>query len=226
MIVLSPLSKTANAATIPSVKNRNVGGHRRALLLLLAVFMGFFGLIGSRLFYLQLIEGDRYRQLATDNRIRLISREPTRGRILDRNGQELAGSRLSYAVYVWMIATREESWTKTRKQLAQLLGISDTEIQKRLEQSDQESPFLLRIAQGLSPVQVIAIKELAAELPGVVIDTETVRYYPNGDLAAHVLGYIGEISEDELGNRADRGYRPGDVVGVWRRSWKNVTIST
>lgn len=180
---------------------------------MLAISVGLFGVIGSRLFYLQLMEGDRYRQLATDNRVRLISKQPTRGRILDRNGEELAGSRLSYGAYVWATATREASWTNTRKKLAQLLNTSETEIQNRLEQSDQGSPYLLRIAQGLSPAQVTVMQELTTELPGVIVDRETVRYYPNGELAAHVLGYIGEISQEELQNRADEGYRPGDIVG-------------
>lgn len=213
MVVLFRSSQKSDASTISSIKVRNVGRHQRALLILLAISIAFFGVIGSRLFYLQIVEGDRYRQLAIDNRIRLIPQQAIRGRILDRNGQELATSRLSYGVYVWSIATREPSWTNTRQQLAQLLNIPETEIQKRSEQADQRSPFLLRIAQSISLAQVTAIKELATELPGVIVSSEATRYYPNDELAAHTLGYIGEISKEQLQKDRAEEYRLGDVVG-------------
>lgn len=213
MILTSRNSKTSKGYTIPSFERRRVGSHPRSLLIILTLSVVFWGVIGGRLFYLQLVEGSRYHQLAINNRIRLISNQPTRGRILDRDGRELAGSRLSYAVYVWAFAVREPSWENTRKQVARLLNIPETEIQKRLEQVDQESPFLFRIAQDISPAQVTAFQERMTDLPGVVVNTETVRYYPNNELAAHALGYLGEISGEELQQRTNEGYRLGDVVG-------------
>ena len=71
----------------------------------------------------------------------------------------------------------------------------------------------MRVAQWITEKQVIAIEEARSELPGIEVDFESVRYYPNGDLAAHVLGYTGEITDQELEALAPKGYRLGDILG-------------
>jgi penicillin-binding protein 2 len=171
------------------------------------------GGLGSRLAYLQLIQGDRNQELAEENRIRLLPKPPERGRIFDRNGKLMAGSRISYSVFLWPIALEASEWPKTLKRLAQILKMPEAEIQASLEKQGFKSPYRIRIARGLSIRQVVAVEEARRELRGVEIDAETVRYYPNGDLAAHVLGYTGEITDEELETLKPKGYRLGDILG-------------
>ncbi len=192
---------------------RTVGRNYQAVFLMLFVSVFLIGAMGARLAYLQLIQGDRNRQLAENNRIRLIPKQPVRGNIFDRKGRVLASSRLSYAVYLWPIAIKQAEWTKTRQYLSKTLKIPETEIQKRVERAGFNSPSLIRIERDISPAQITALAEYSNQLEGVEVDIEAVRNYPNGDLAAHVLGYTGELNDEELAKRKAEGYRMGDIVG-------------
>lgn len=192
---------------------RQVGRRNQSLILLLFVSLLLLGGLGSRLVYLQLMEGTRNRQLADNNRIRLIPSPPERGKILDRKGKIIAGSRLSHSVYVWPLATKEAKWNHTITKLSSILNIPEAEIRKRVEQAEQDSPFLVRIARGISPQQVTALAEANDELDGVEVNGETTREYKYGDLAAHVIGYTGELNDEEYEKLKKKGYRLGDVVG-------------
>jgi len=192
---------------------RTVGRQYQSVLVMLLISLILLGGIGTRLAYLQLFQGERNRQLADNNRIRLIPRQPERGKILDRRGRILAGSRLSYAVFLWPISNSKQQWAVIVPRLAKLLNIPQKTIESRLEQAGYDSPALLRIARGLSPAQVTALAEFSQELKGVQVEAEAVRNYPYGDLAAHVLGYTGEMSDEDLKAKQDQGYRLGDVIG-------------
>jgi penicillin-binding protein 2 len=180
---------------------------------MLFVSLFLLGGIGTRLGYLQLAQGERNRQLAENNRIRLIPKQPVRGNIFDRKGRVLASSRLSHAVYIWPIARKKAEWPETLKIVSKILKIPEAEIQKRLEKAGYNSPSLLRIARGLSPAQITALEEYGPQLQGIEVDIEAVRNYPHRDLAAHVLGYTGELNDEELAKRRAEGYRMGDIVG-------------
>lgn len=193
--------------------SRTVGRSYQSVIVMLLVSVFLLGGMGSRLAYLQLMQGDRNRQLAENNRIRLIPKPPVRGNIFDRKGKILASSRLSRSVFLWPIALRRAEWPQTLKRLSEILNIPEAEIQKRLDQAGHDSPFLIRVARGLSPAQITALAEYGNELEGVEVDIEAVRDYPNGDLAAHILGYTGELNDEELKARAGEGYRIGDIVG-------------
>lgn len=181
--------------------------------MMLIVTLVMLGGIGTRLAYLQLFQGERNRQLADNNRIRLIPRQPERGNILDRKGRIMAGNRLSYAVFLWPISNSQQDWKKILPRLAKILNIPQANIKDRLEQAGYSSPELVRIARGLSPAQVTALAEFGQELKGVQVQAEAVRNYPYGDLAAHVLGYTGEMGDEDLKARQNEGYRLGDVIG-------------
>jgi len=190
-----------------------IGRGRQAVVLMVGISLALFGGIGSRLAYLQLVKGQEHQQMADSNRIRLIPKPPDRGRIFDRQGRLLAGSRLSYSVFLWPIAQRPQEWQKTLTTLAQLLDIPEKEMQNRLERAGYYSPYLLRLARGIGPAHITALMEHSDHLPGVIINAEPIRYYAHGELFAHVLGYTGEISEQELQARQGENYRLGDVIG-------------
>jgi penicillin-binding protein 2 len=192
---------------------RTVGRNWQSVVVMVIVSAALGLGIVPRLAYLQILEGDRNRQLAENNRVRIIPRAPVRGNIFDRHGKILASSRFSHAVYVWPLAIRKENWLSTRRTLARILNIPESEIQERLEKEGAKSPSLVRIARGISPSQFTEISENRLQVEGVELDIESIRNYPNGDLAAHILGYTGEMNEEELVKKRSQGYRMGDVVG-------------
>ncbi len=194
---------------------RTVGRQYQAVVIMLLLSLLMVGGIGSRLAYLQLVQGDRNRELAEDNRVLLLPRRPARGTIFDRNGQILVGSRLSHSVSIWPIALPKEDADKEKiiARLAQILDVPAEEINDRLEQSSYNLNKSVPISRGLSSAQTTALAEYADQLPGVRVEAEAVRNYPRGDLAAHVLGYTGELNDEELETLKDQDYRLGDVIG-------------
>ena len=197
----------------PAENTRSMGkGLRPAILFLLGLLV-LIGILGGRLFYLQLIEGDRNQQLAENNRIRLIAKPPERGRLFDRKGNIFASSRLAHVVYLWPIAQPKEKWGAIINRLAELMNVSPQTITDKLEQEGYNSPNLVRVSTAISPKLVTVLSEHSLELTGVKVEPEAVRYYPNGDVAAHVLGYAGELTAEEFPKLREKGYRPGDVIG-------------
>jgi penicillin-binding protein 2 len=163
---------------------------------------------------MQLAQVEDSRQSADDNRIRIVPRPPERGRIVDRNGLLLAGSQLSYGVFLWPRTHSTADWKPIIERLARYLDVPSAEITSRLEQVGYTSPFPVRILRNANPAAITRLEENSALLPGMAIQPEAIRYYPNKTLAAHLLGYTGEISLDELKAAPTvAGYRMGDVVG-------------
>ena len=192
---------------------RSVGRKNQALMLMSGVIAIVLGGLGGRLAYIQLVQGTQNRELAESNRIRLLPKQPERGKILDRTGKTLAGSRLSHSVFLWPLAQKKTEWSQTLERVSQILNIPVADIQKRLEKEGYNSPYRVRIARSISPQKVTALAENIGELDGVQVDAEAVRSYPNGDLAAHVLGYTGELTDDDFKKHQQDQYRLGDVIG-------------
>ncbi|HEY9763241.1 MAG TPA: penicillin-binding protein 2 [Trichocoleus sp.] len=192
---------------------RTVGKRYQSVFLMLLATVVLLGAFGSRLAQLQLINGERNRQLAENNRIRLVPKRPARGALLDRKGKVLAGSRLSHSISIWPIALPKSEWPTVIGRLSAILNVPEQEIRAKLEQAGYESIESITIARGISPAQATALAEYGADLKGVRLEAEAVRNYPNGDLAAHVLGYTGELTDEQFKKRRPEGYRLGDVVG-------------
>ena len=194
---------------------RTVGRQYQSVVIMLLLSLLMVGGIGARLAYLQLVQGDRNRELAEENRVLLLPRRPARGTIFDRNGNVLVGSRLSHSVSIWPIALPKEDADREKiiARLAQILDVPVEEISDRLQQSSGNLNKSVPISRGLSSAQTTALAEYADQLPGVRVEAEAVRNYPRGDLAAHVLGYTGELNDAELETLKDQEYRLGDVIG-------------
>lgn len=205
MAILPPL--------LSSQKNtRTVGRGVQSTFVILFTLLMLSG-IGARLVYLQIVQGAKHRQRAESNRVRIIPKQPERGNIFDRNGKLLASTRYPRSVYLWPMAHRKSSWSVVGPRLAQILEISEAEIEKTLEESAVNPSSLIRIARNLNEAQVTALREYENELPGVEINTEAVRYYPYGKELAHILGYTREITAEQLKKKKAQGYRLGDVMG-------------
>lgn len=183
---------------------------RRAVFLMLLVTTAMVGFT-YRLVQLQLVQGSYNRQLAEQNRVRLMPIPSDRGTITDRNGKLLAANRLSRSVYLWPRQQTPQQWQATAARLSPLLGVPPTEILDRLQQAGYNSPLPVRISQQLSPTAFVALAEQSEQFSGVEVLAESSRYYPNNNLASHVLGYIGEATEEDM--EAHPEYPSGMIVG-------------
>ncbi|HAC63863.1 MAG TPA: penicillin-binding protein 2 [Cyanothece sp. UBA12306] len=193
--------------------NRTIGQKRQPWLIMILISLVLFGGIGSRLAFLQLFQGEIYREKAENNRIRIIPKPPVRGNIFDRKGRVLASTRLTHAAYLWPMVLKQPNWPENLRYLAKLISIPEATIQGKIEQAGYNSPTLIRIARSLNPAQITALEEFKGELNGLEVDIESVRDYPNQELASHVLGYTGELNAEQLAKRRSDGYRLGDIVG-------------
>ena len=180
------------------------------------------GALLSRLWFLQVLAGDRYAELAQSNEVRTVLTEAPRGRILDRNGDELVKNRVAHTISAdrnrLLDAAgepKDEQAEEVLGRLSELLELPRDEIVERMT-SVRYSPLRpTPIAIDVAPEMVFAVSEHAELFPGVVAERLPVRTYPYGDLAAHVVGHVAEISSDELDEDFYRSlaYQPGDVVG-------------
>ena len=192
--------------------SRHTGMGRQSALLL-AVVLLFSGAMVARLAWLQLLHGAENRARADENRIRLLPRNPIRGRLLDRHGQVLATSRLTYNLYIQPREVGDAQWPALRDRLATVVGLPAAQLEARRSSGANAEGFRIALASGLKSEQVLRFREQAAGLQGAEVDVDILRSYPHGRLAAHVLGYTSGITEEEYTQLQPKGYRIQDRVG-------------
>ncbi len=183
---------------------------RRAISLIL-LGTALVTVCSARLIQLQILQGNYYRERAEKNRIALIPIPADRGNIIDHNGKLLAANRLSRSVYLRPREQTKEEWAETATRLSPILNIPPGEILEKLKQSGYRSAMPVRISRNLSLDAFVALAENSHQFPGLEIRGESSRYYPNGKLAAHVLGYISEATAADL--KANPDFPMGMLVG-------------
>jgi penicillin-binding protein 2 len=167
--------------------------------------------LSSRLWYLQVLAGDRYGDLAEGNRVRQVVIEAPRGRILDRDDKVLVRNRAAWAVTVKPSELGDRRAVLGR--LARVLGTTRPKLEARLADYTGSPLRGIPVAEDVPMQQLFYLTEHAERFPGVAPEVLALREYPFGTTAAHVLGYVGEISPEELKQKRFRGYRAGDIVG-------------
>ncbi len=172
-----------------------------------------FAALTTRLWFLQVLAAEDYQQEAENNAVRLVDVPARRGQILDTHGRLLVGNRPSLVVTM----NREEAGDQKEEilfKLSELLDIPADVLGERLDDPRYYVFNPIPIAIDVPRRAVFYLKEHASEFRGVDVVEQPIRTYPEGSLAAHVLGYLGQISPAKLGDPAFAGYQPGDVVGV------------
>ncbi len=169
---------------------------RRALLLgggqvaLLATLIG-------RMYYLQVVEADRYRTLAEDNRINLRLLAPPRGRIIDRFGTPVADNRQNYRVVV--VPEQTPDMARTLEDLGRIVELDEDDLARIAKEARRRRPFVpIIVRDHLNWTQVSRIEVNAPMLPGVSIEMGQTRFYPLGEPMTQILGYVGPVAEHEL----------------------------
>ncbi|MBC7319513.1 penicillin-binding protein 2 [bacterium] len=162
-----------------------------------------------KLYQIQVVQGEYFRELAEGNRIRLFSVSAPRGEIIDRKGRIMAKNRPSFTVSVIPFEGEKE---ESLKLLSKITGVSYTEIKEKIKGAPNKlQPVNIVLDADLKMVS--KIKELEDKLPGVLVTTNVIREYPNKSLASHILGYVGEVSKEEMEVFKDLGVGMGDIVG-------------
>jgi penicillin-binding protein 2 len=162
-----------------------------------------------RLWHLQIAQGSEMERAARRTRIRPLPVAAPRGSIRDRNGKVLATNRPTYVAYI----LPDADLNLIGPRLAPLLGMTDEELRERFDEGRIDSYRPVAVAWRLDTAAVSRIEERKPRLPGVMVAREEERYYPVGAAAAHVLGYVGQVSEADLGSDVGRGLEIGDMIG-------------
>ncbi|MDO8340700.1 MAG: penicillin-binding transpeptidase domain-containing protein, partial [Candidatus Woesebacteria bacterium] len=179
-----------------------------------AVLAAFFMLI-VRLWYLQVKEYDYYSELSTNNSTRLIKSPAPRGIIYDRTGEQIAVNRPGFDLYV--VPEDVQDWDALKTMLKRLIDLDADKIDEMLAKAKRRPRFqAVTLKEDLSWEETVIIESYKFEMPGVMLDVVPKRSYLFGEATAHVLGYLGEISERELKDNSDSGkYYIGDLVGKY-----------
>jgi penicillin-binding protein 2 len=201
---------------------REVMESKQRILVISFVVGAIFFLLLLRLWHLQILSADDYRSMSENNRLRFVPVAASRGAIMDRSGMVLVSNRPSFSLAVVPQEVKDKDGLFDR--LARLLGLDRNELEDRWKKVKGRAKYYpVVLASNISRDQVEIIEENRLRLPGVEIEMKPVREYSSNVLAAHLLGYIGEISDDEMDKKGYEEYNPGDYIGKngIERSWES-----
>ncbi len=176
----------------------------------LALF-GFLLLIAARFWFVQVVSGDYYLELAENNRVRELRLKAARGLIYERQGRLVAENVPSYNLL--LDPSRSQDLEKALTFAERSLNQPAIELREALDEGGGAGSFRpILIAEALSLSEVAAIEALSLEFPEFAIEVGHLRLYRNGPITAHTLGYLGEVNPRDLASR-ESPFKPGDLIG-------------
>ena len=174
------------------------------------------GILGVRLYVLQVVKGKYYADMAENQRIRLLPITAPRGVIFDRNGNMLVDSRPIYEVILSRQDLKGKALSSLVQPLSEGLGVEAEILRDRFEQVALLPAFeSIPIKQEATPGDIGWVEAHKLEFPELRVEQQPQRRYPANGMLSHVLGYVGEVSPDQLNQQAykDKGLKPGDLIG-------------
>ncbi|HET9119497.1 MAG TPA: penicillin-binding protein 2 [Solirubrobacterales bacterium] len=180
-----------------------------------AVVVAAVATVLLRLWSLQILDGPHYRALAQDHGVLDVRVHPPRGDILDRNGKVLVENRTVMTLQLRPSALPSDKSARSGEltKLGELLGLSRREIRQRVRATPQYAGYPVVLKQGLDRRLLFYFLENKESFPGVSVERTYVRKYPDGTLAAHILGQVGQISPHQLTRPQYKTLKPGDIIG-------------
>jgi penicillin-binding protein 2 len=178
----------------------------------LAVVLGA-GALSARLFAIQVGGTGQYTALAATTRTVLEPLPASRGMVFDRAGRPLVSNVASYTVRIRPVDLPESRRDEVIHTLGGLIGMDPADINAAIDSNPGSRYDSVRVAQNVDPTVASFVAESTDDLPGVEVVVETQREYPTKSLFAHILGYVGPVSGDELPDLRDKGYLPDDLIG-------------
>jgi penicillin-binding protein 2 len=178
------------------------------------IALALLGLLLIRLWFLQVISGEQYAEAAEGNRLRTVVTDAPRGVVLDRNGELLVGNRTGTDL---VVDTRELTGTRREQVLNRLAtkleGVTAGELIERVEAGESRPFESVVIAQNVRPALSYYLAQRERQFPGIGLRDSYLRTYPQGRLAAHLLGSTGKITPQEIDDFRGRGYEGNETVG-------------
>ncbi len=169
---------------------------RRAALIVAGQLALLGGLCG-RLYYLQVVESQKYQKLADENRINLRLLAPPRGHIVDRHGTPMAVNIQNYRVV--LVPEQALNVSETLRRLEAVIELSEQDRRRVMRETRRRRAFVpITVRDNLTWTEMSRVEVNAPDLPGITIDVGQSRHYPNGSVAAHVIGYVAAVSEKDL----------------------------
>ncbi len=182
-----------------------IGSLKKLLILIFAV-------IFIRSIHLTIFLHDQKVKLSEDQRYQLFRIRAPRGNIYDRNGRILATNKISYNGYILRVGLKRKQLNRTISTLSRILGLEKEQIMQALIK--EPNPAVpVEVVSGLSWDKVVLLQEKSNLLQGFYIEPEPIRYYPFGEFAVHVIGYVSRISRKELEPFSKYGYYMNSIVG-------------
>jgi len=181
------------------------------LLVFKAAAVAVFLSLGVSFWYLQVVRHQQYRAMAESNHQRKLALRAPRGVLFDRNSRVLVENRDAYSISILREHTKD--LPRTLRLLAAVTGIPEADVRAvmaRHRGQPSYRPVVVVHDATLAQVAAVLARRLDQELPGVVVERVPTRRYPEGGVAAHLIGYVGEATEGQL---AAGGLRPGAIVG-------------
>src|SRR3954465_10715389 len=175
-----------------------------------------FAVIFFRLWYLQVLSGDKYLAEANNNRVREIKVQAPRGKIVDRNGRVLVDNRTGLAIEVTPDKLPKDSRKRRKlyKRLGRVLGTSSRRIRRHVDRQLKALPFSsATVKQDVSLPTVSSLLAHTNDFPGVTAERVFLRQYPHHQIGAHLFGTVGEVTKEELKDARYHGVGLGDRVG-------------
>ncbi|PYS75213.1 MAG: hypothetical protein DMF73_01390 [Acidobacteria bacterium] len=188
---------------------------RVRLRLIQVLVLLLLGVLCVRLYLLQIVNGSRYAEIAENQRIRLLPIPARRGAIFDRNGNQLVDSRPIYSIILSREVTKSVEYSLI-KPLSDGLQLDSEILRERFDQVKLQPAFeSIMIKEGATQADLVWVDAHQLEFPTLRIEETPQRRYPDNGLLCHVLGYVGEISPDQLKQPElrEKGYKPGDIIG-------------
>jgi penicillin-binding protein 2 len=178
------------------------------------VALALFGLLLVRLYWLQVVQFERFRTLSENNRLRIRTIRAPRGQILDRNGRAIAETQASFDLICSPVdVTDLEGEIRL---LEEIVDFDADEILEKIRAARESNPFsAITVARDLHFEQVSVVEFNREALSGFTVQVEAKRSYPYGPAFAHALGYVGETSPEELEQSGDERLARGDIVGKY-----------
>ena len=170
-----------------------------------------FGVLFVRLWALQVLSGNEFLVAAQNNQLRLLRLDAPRGPIEDRHGHVLVQNTNATAVKIWPADLPKHGAYQELRRLSRILEVPLADVTAQIKKNRGDPLTPVTVKDSVNEGEVHYLLEHQTEFPGMSITNTYVRQYPLGDLAAHILGYVGPISEDQL--KTSKGYAASDKIG-------------
>ncbi|MBI3756278.1 MAG: penicillin-binding protein 2 [Deltaproteobacteria bacterium] len=195
--------------------NNKPGELKTRLYIATGIAISIFFLLIVRLWFLQIFEGNKFKELSENNRVRLVRETAPRGLIMDRTGKVMVENRPAF--HLAIIPEDVKDWTKIKKVIPAIVNnISEEDIESRINQANGRPSFqAIKLKDDLTWEEIARVEAFRIDMPGIMLSIEPRRVYPFGDAVSHIIGYLGEIDEQQLKKLKKANYMSGDFIGKY-----------